>query len=116
MEPIVPWLLSLPSGIHFQRLTLEWNCKEDIPLTMALVEKCSHTLESLDITCNNSRGTGYLSPHRNNSVFQPTQGRVCSTSQNQQSSKSFGSDRWGSGRSRSHSGPSRANIETFDKS
>ena len=57
MGPIARRLLSLPGDIHFRKLTLKLFCEEDIPLTAALVGRCSHTLESLDITCNNSRGT-----------------------------------------------------------
>jgi len=45
------WLLSLPGDISFRKLNLIWHKVEDIRLTMALVERCSHTLESLDITC-----------------------------------------------------------------
>ena len=53
----VHWLLSLPGGIHFRKLTLRWSCEEDISLGAALVEKCSHILESLDIACNSTCGT-----------------------------------------------------------
>ena len=45
-------LLSLSGGIHFRKLALKWCREEDVSLTMALVEKCSHTLESLEIGCN----------------------------------------------------------------
>jgi len=48
---IASGLLSLPSGIHFRRLALKWSMPEDISLTMALVEGCSHTLEYLEIAC-----------------------------------------------------------------
>jgi len=51
VRPILRWLLSLPGNIHFRKLTLVWSCEEDISLTTALVERCSHTLESLKITC-----------------------------------------------------------------
>jgi hypothetical protein len=51
MEPFTRRLLSIPSGIHFQNLTLTLLCEDDFLTTMALVEVCSHTLESLDITC-----------------------------------------------------------------
>ena len=51
-KPIARRLLSLPSGIHFRRLGLMQFHEEDIPLTTKLVEECSHTLESLDITCS----------------------------------------------------------------
>ena len=49
--PIARRLLFLPGGIHFRRLVLMWDYKEEISLAMALVEECSYTLESLDITC-----------------------------------------------------------------
>jgi len=51
-EPIARRLLSTPGGIHFRKFTLAWEHGEDIPLTTALVGGCSHTLESLDITCD----------------------------------------------------------------
>jgi len=47
-------LLSVPGGIHFRKFTLEWEHGEDISLITALVEKCAHTLESLDVTCGPS--------------------------------------------------------------
>jgi hypothetical protein len=50
MEPLTRRLLSLPSGIHFRRLTLTCLRKGDLSSTTALVEGCSHTLESLDIS------------------------------------------------------------------
>jgi len=50
IKPISRRLLSLPGGIHFRKLTLKWSKAEDLLLTMALVDGCSHTLESLDIT------------------------------------------------------------------
>jgi len=50
--PIARQLSSLPGGIHFRKLTLTWYCRNDISLITALVERCSHTLESLDITCD----------------------------------------------------------------
>ena len=49
MEPIARQLLSLPSGIHFRKLVLGWYCERDISLTMVLMERCSRTIESLDI-------------------------------------------------------------------
>ena len=51
MRPIVRQLLSLSSGIHFRKLVLGWTCDGDVLSTSALIERCSHTLESLDITC-----------------------------------------------------------------
>ena len=50
IKPISRRLLSLPGGVHFRKLALKWSKAEDPLLTMALVEGCSHTLESLDIT------------------------------------------------------------------
>ena len=61
MKPTIRQMLSLPSGIHFRKLTLTWFRKEDLPLLTALVEACSHTLESLDIA---GTSTGHLRPHR----------------------------------------------------
>ena len=49
MKHISHWLLALPGGIHFRKLILRWNCEEDLSLMMALVERCSHTLESLEV-------------------------------------------------------------------
>jgi hypothetical protein len=52
MAPIAHWLLSLPGGIHFRKLVLPWLHEGDHSLTTALVERCSHTLKSLDIICS----------------------------------------------------------------
>jgi len=62
MKPVVHRLLSIPGDIRFRKLTLRWFCKEDILLTIALVEKCSHTLESLDITDDYAYGTSIGHP------------------------------------------------------
>jgi len=56
MGPIARWLLSIPGGVHFRELSLEWFREEDPLLTMELLEKCSNTIDSLKITCD-SRGT-----------------------------------------------------------
>ena len=65
MKPIACRLLSLSSGIHFRKLSLRWTCAEDLLLTKALVEKCSHTLKSLDITrTTHGRSIRDLHPHR----------------------------------------------------
>jgi len=53
----VRWVLSLSGGIHFRKITLDWSCDEDSSLAMALMEKCSHTLEFLDIFDSYPRGT-----------------------------------------------------------
>ena len=42
-------LLSLQNVFRFQKLTLGWHCEEDISLTMALIERCSRTLEYLEV-------------------------------------------------------------------
>ena len=42
-------LMSLPSGLHFRRLDLAWSSDEDISSTAALVERCCHTIEYLNI-------------------------------------------------------------------
>jgi len=52
VEHITRRLLSLPDGIHFREIVLTWFREEDSLLTMALVEKCSRTIETLDITCH----------------------------------------------------------------
>ena len=65
MGPIARRLSSLPGGIHFRKLTLKWAEEEDILLTMALMERCSRTLESLDIACNpRSTTIPFLHLHR----------------------------------------------------
>ena len=71
MVPIIHRLLFLPSGIHFRKLIQKWFREGDIPLTMTLVQKCSHTLESLDITCNTAFRTsiGPLRPHGSDFFF-----------------------------------------------
>jgi hypothetical protein len=43
-------LLSLPGGIHFRKLAMTCLRGRDLLLTTGLVEACSRTLESLDIT------------------------------------------------------------------
>ena len=89
MKLIVRQWLPLPGGIHFRKLTLTWFCEEDISLTMALVENCSHTLESLYISYESPLGAlpgicvrtevTYVS-------FQVIQSRLRSTFRGQQNS------------------------------
>jgi hypothetical protein len=50
IEPITRRLLSPPRGIHFWRLALTWSHEADHLATTALVERCSHTLECLEIS------------------------------------------------------------------
>jgi len=61
------WLLSLPGGIHFQRLALTWNGEDDQSLAMALVKECSHTLQSLKVARHfhfDGASIGYPCPHQ----------------------------------------------------
>ena len=51
LAPIAGRLLSMPGGIHSRKLVLGCFCEEDLLLARALVGECSHTLESLNITC-----------------------------------------------------------------
>ena len=67
MGLIADRLLSLPNGICFRKLTLSWFREEDVSLTVALVERCSRTLESLDISCNScGTSTGHLCLYTDN--------------------------------------------------
>ena len=50
MGPIARRLLGLPNGLHFRKLTLSWFYEEDLQWMIALVAKCSHTLESLGVS------------------------------------------------------------------
>ena len=52
MNLVAGRLLSAPGGIHFRKLTLMWHREEDSLSIIGLVRECSHTLESLNITCN----------------------------------------------------------------
>ena len=63
--PIAARLLTMPGGIHFRKLILECHYKEDLSLAWGLVMRCSHTLESLDVTCcKRSTSVRCLRPHR----------------------------------------------------
>jgi hypothetical protein len=50
MKRVTGQLLSLPGGIHFQKLALTCYHEADRLAVMALVEGCSHALESLKIS------------------------------------------------------------------
>jgi hypothetical protein len=65
MQHFIHRLLFLPGGIHFRELTLTWIHERDHLLTMVLVEGCSHTLRSLEISYK-LHGTSirHLHPHR----------------------------------------------------
>ena len=43
-------LLDLPNGLHFRKLTLSWDIKEDLWWITRLVRKCSHALEFLYVS------------------------------------------------------------------
>jgi len=49
MEPTVGRLLDLPGGLHFRKLVLRLFSKENPEWIMALVTRCSDTLECFDI-------------------------------------------------------------------
>jgi hypothetical protein len=63
VKPIACRLLSLPGGIHSQKLTLTCFSGEGLVLITALVEGCSHTLESLDISDTYGTSVRHLRPH-----------------------------------------------------
>jgi hypothetical protein len=69
VKPITRRLLSLPGGIHFRKLILTCFSGEDIVLITALVEGCSHTLESLDISDACRTSARHLRPHLNSLLF-----------------------------------------------
>ena len=50
-ELFAHWLCLLTNGIHFRKLTTTWNHGRDLSVTAALVERCSHTLEAIQVTC-----------------------------------------------------------------
>ena len=60
MGSITRRLMSLPGGLHFRQLALKWSREEDVLLTAALVEKCSHTLEYLEIACSFRCGCAFI--------------------------------------------------------
>ena len=49
MHRIASALLSSPNGLHFRKLDLVLRSKQDVLATIALVDECSSTLESLKI-------------------------------------------------------------------
>jgi hypothetical protein len=88
MKSITRRLLSLPGGVHFRKLTLTCFSGEDLLLATALVERCSHSLESLDFTldfhCMPSR---YLHPLITYFCFQASWDRLRWTSRKRQNSR-----------------------------
>ena len=63
MHHVANQFLSLQSGLRFRELHLTWKHKGDISATIALVEMCRYTLESLNIV-NGLNGTSSLHLHR----------------------------------------------------
>ena len=64
-ELFIRRLLSLPGGIHFRELTFTWIRGKDLSAIMTAVERCSHTLESLNIHCDHySTSIQLVCPHR----------------------------------------------------
>ena len=62
VEPFTHRLLSIPGGIHFRKLILGLIHDDDPSSIMALMDGCSHTLESLDISAD-LLGTSTLPLH-----------------------------------------------------
>jgi hypothetical protein len=70
IKPITRRLLSLPGGIHFRKFACRWFHEEDLSVVMALVKRCYHTLESLDITYNlPGKFVQYPRPYRHLLLF-----------------------------------------------
>jgi len=71
IDYITRWLLSLTGSIRLWELFLMLRCEGDISPTIALAEKCSHTLETIGITFNDSYGMsiGRLHPRGSNFFF-----------------------------------------------
>ena len=64
IKPVPCRLLSLPSGIRFRKLTLEWFDEEHLTSIARLVAEFLNTLESLDITCHAlGKSIGHPLPH-----------------------------------------------------
>jgi hypothetical protein len=57
-------LLSLPIDIHFRKLALTWFHEADYLTATALVERCSHALESLKITGLSRMSVQHTCPDR----------------------------------------------------
>jgi len=78
LEYLAHWSLSLSGGIHFRELSLTCLPK-DLLLAAALVGECSHSLESLDIGCDEILGTLVRHPGpRDNSFPFPVDSRSAS--------------------------------------
>ena len=53
MEHIIPQLFPPQNGLHFRKLDLGLFCEHDVLVTSTLVERCSLTLESLEVCGGN---------------------------------------------------------------
>jgi len=62
VEHTVGQLLDLPGGLHFRKLMLMLFSEENLKWIMALVARCSDTLECLDISCP-PPSTSFWLPH-----------------------------------------------------
>ena len=49
IQSITRGLLDFPNGLHFTKITVAWNVKQDVGSTVDLVSRCSDTLQSLTI-------------------------------------------------------------------
>jgi len=57
MENALHQLQDPPNGLHFRKVTLLWEVKEEYRWITELVKECSRTLESLDIARNSYAST-----------------------------------------------------------
>jgi len=81
-------LLELPNGVHFRELVLSWTHKGDILWITELVERCSHTLESLDVTEASGRTFVHICVRTDGlTCSQSERGQTRSTSRKRQNSE-----------------------------
>ena len=74
-------LLELPNGVHFRKLVLSWAHKKDFSWIAELVVRCSHTLESLDVTQTSRRAFVHICVRVDDlTYFQSEQSQTHSTS------------------------------------
>jgi len=62
-------LLDFPNGLHFRKLVFLWDHAEDLRWIVGLVVTCSHTLESLDITCSPRRTSDGICVYTNSLIL-----------------------------------------------
>ena len=82
-------LALLTGGIHFRKISLTQFSEKDLSLVTGLVEKCAHTLESVDVSCSmGCTSARYLRLDVNDLLsLQPGQGQLPSTSRDYQNSQ-----------------------------